>query len=279
LLDRNSPKPLYAQLEEILREAIYNQEWAPNHAIPSEIELSKMYDISRMTTRSVLTQLVNEGLLYRVQGKGTFVSDSKIKTPSPAYLGVRELLAFPKHQTATKLISFSEIKADRQAAAMLKVNVGDPLYYVQRVRSAKGENFSLHFNYIPQSLVQGLTGDGLEDEALNAILQRKYGLRSIFISETVELAIAGELESKLLDINAGHPLLMLEDLHKTANGRIFEYAKVLLRVDKVKLRFEYVAQSESKYDAFVARSVRQSDSAAPYPNMGEEKTVKLPGPT
>lgn len=101
VLDKNSPKPLYAQLEDILRTAILNKEWEVNHAIPSEIELSRMYSISRMTVRAVITQLVNEGMLYRVQGKGTFVAEPKISTKSLAYMGVREQLERMGYQTST----------------------------------------------------------------------------------------------------------------------------------------------------------------------------------
>ncbi len=85
MLDRNSPTPLYAQLEDVLRAAIINREWEVNTSIPSEVELSKNYNLSRMTVRSVITTLVNEGLLYRVQGKGTFIAEPKIATRSLAY--------------------------------------------------------------------------------------------------------------------------------------------------------------------------------------------------
>ena len=73
MLEKNSPKPLYQQLKDILVDAIDSEKWKANEKIPSENELSSIYGLSRMTVRSVLTDLVKEGLLYRVQGKGTFV--------------------------------------------------------------------------------------------------------------------------------------------------------------------------------------------------------------
>ena len=80
MLDRNNSKPLWEQLEFNLREKIYGGDWNPGDMIGSENELSKEHQISRMTVRSVLTRLVQEGLLYRVPGKGTFVSEPKIPT-------------------------------------------------------------------------------------------------------------------------------------------------------------------------------------------------------
>src|SRR6266446_8799083 len=75
---KNSPLPRYYQLKEIMRERIRSGEWKPGDLIPSERELGEKYGISRMTARQAITDLVNEGLFYREQGKGTFVSRHKI---------------------------------------------------------------------------------------------------------------------------------------------------------------------------------------------------------
>jgi GntR family transcriptional regulator len=226
-------------LEEILRTSIHNGEWEPNHAIPSEIELSRLYDVSRMTTRSVVTQLVNEGLLYRVQGKGTFVAEPKITTQSLAYMGVREQLERMGYQIETKLVDFSETKADARVSDILEVSAGDALYYIRRVRFADGKHISLHTSYIPQSLAPGLTDENLESEQLCVILKRQFGLDPASVSETLESVLANDKEADLLKIDRRFPLLMLEDVNKTASGKIFEYSKVLFRGDKIKLRFEY----------------------------------------
>lgn len=66
MLERNNPKPLYQQLHDILVDAIDSGTWGPNEKIPSENNLSTTYGLSRMTVRAVLTDMVKEGLLYRV---------------------------------------------------------------------------------------------------------------------------------------------------------------------------------------------------------------------
>src|SRR5438105_13008663 len=75
---RKSPLPRYYQLKEIMREKVRAGEWKPGDLIPSERELGEKYGISRMTARQAITDLVKEGLIYREQGKGTFVSQRKI---------------------------------------------------------------------------------------------------------------------------------------------------------------------------------------------------------
>ena len=79
-LARDSAVPLYAQLEEIFRAQIAGGQWAPGDRIPSENELNRIFNVSRMTVRGVLTRLVEDGLLVRVAGKGTFVAKKKIET-------------------------------------------------------------------------------------------------------------------------------------------------------------------------------------------------------
>ena len=103
MLERDNPRPLYQQLRDILVDAIESGKWGPNEKIPSENNLSATYGLSRMTVRAVLTDLVKEGLLYRVQGKGTYVAE-KIRTLSPSYIGIREQLEKKGYEVETKVL-------------------------------------------------------------------------------------------------------------------------------------------------------------------------------
>ena len=239
MLDRDSPKPLYVQLEQILRTAIRNKEWEVNHAIPSEIELSKMYSVSRMTARAVITQLVNEGLLYRVQGKGTFVAEPKIPARSLAYMGVRAQLERMGYQTSTRLTHFEIIKANLYLADTLKRTPEEDIIFIERVRSVKDSPISIHRSYLPKALCPTLNEEYLESEQLCVIIEAQFGLKATLVTESLESVLATEEEAALLEIDRRFPLLMLEDLNKTEAGEIFEYSKVLFRGDKVKLHFEY----------------------------------------
>ncbi len=78
-LERTNPLPLYYQLKEVLRQQIRAGHLAPHTAIPSEPELVASYRVSRATVRQALTELVNEGLLYRQHGKGTFVCEPRVQ--------------------------------------------------------------------------------------------------------------------------------------------------------------------------------------------------------
>lgn len=241
MLDRNNPKPLYAQLEDRLRSFILSGEWQANHAIPSENEMSRTYGLSRMTVRSVVTTLVNEGLLYRVQGKGTFVAEPKIATRSPAYLGVREQLEQMGYETTTRLITFGTINANAHIAAKLGIARDEEVYFIERVRSAGGRPISIHRSYLPSALCPTLADKALEGEQLCVIMEREYGFKTSTVSETLESVMASAADASLLQVEKGFPLLRLEDVNVTAAHQIFEYTTVLFRGDKIKLHFEYDA--------------------------------------
>lgn len=239
MLDKNNPKPLYAQLEDILRIAITNEEWLPSQLIPSENELSKQYGISRMTVRSVITTLVKEGLLYRVQGKGTFVATPKISAKSPAYIGIREQLEDQGYTIDTQVVDFKIINADRKISEMLNLTPSSKVVFIKRVRQANGEPVSIHLSYIPETLCQNLTLERIKDEQLCNVLKDDYNLAIGSVHETLESILATDEEAKLLGIQKGYPLLLLDEISKTNTGITFEYHKILFRGDKIKLSFDY----------------------------------------
>ena len=176
MLKRKSPKPLYAQLEEIVREKIESGEWGPHDLIPSENELSRMYNMSRMTVRSVLTLLAREGLIYRVPGKGTFVAAPKITTGPLSYMGIREQLERMGYEISTKILRIDKIDSPQQIAKKLELRKGQPVYVLERVRYIKEEPISLHLSYIPLHMCEGLEHKDLEGEQLCVILDREYEL-------------------------------------------------------------------------------------------------------
>lgn len=237
-LDRTGSTPLYAQLDNILRSAITNKEWVVGQIIPSELELCREYGISRMTVRAVITQLVNDGLLYRVQGKGTFVAEPKIKAKSLAYRGLRSQLEEMGYNTTTHLIEHATISAGTHLSNLMGLNVDDEVVYLRRVRYANTTPISVHNSYIVRSLAPSLPIEQLESEELCAILDNVYKLKPARISETLSSVLAAEEYSDLLLVETGWPLLTLEDIIYNEDGKVYEYSKVVFRGDKITLHFE-----------------------------------------
>src|SRR5205814_6155689 len=121
---RNSPLPRYYQLKEIMRERVRAGEWQPGDLIPSERELGETYGISRMTARQAVTDLVIEGLFYREQGKGTFVSDRKITQQLIHLTGFTEYIRARGQRRGTKVLSAEMRPADEATAERLRISPG-----------------------------------------------------------------------------------------------------------------------------------------------------------
>src|SRR2546426_12519287 len=137
---RNSPLPRYYQLKEIMRERVRAGEWQPGDLIPSERELGETYGISRMTARQAITDLVNEGLFYREQGKGTFVSQNKITQQLIRLTGFTEDIRARGQRPGTKVISAEMHPADEATAEKLRIDHGTPIFRLQRLRLVDEES-------------------------------------------------------------------------------------------------------------------------------------------
>jgi len=238
-IKRENPKPLYIQLEELVRDNIESGEWKPHIAIPSESEMNRLYGVSRMTIRSACSQLVQDGMLYRVPGKGTFVAEPKIMTESLAYMGFREQLERMGYEITTELLNVSEKEASYGVAKRLECHQGAPILEIERLRFLKGEPISLHYSRIPLELCKNLSERALEEEQLCVLLEREYNLKPSRVSETLESVSASEKESQLFKVPKGYPLLVLEDILYDKDNHPYEFSKVVFRGDKIKLKYEY----------------------------------------
>jgi GntR family transcriptional regulator len=237
VLDPRGPKPLHVQLEEIIRENIRQGDWSENLRIPSENELSREYGLSRMTVRSVILRLAQEGLLYRVPGKGTFVSVNKLVSRPLSHMGLRQQLDEQGVESVTRLLESREIEAPIAVANRMGIPEGTPLFYILRERFVKGTPLSLHISYIPKLLCPDMltAGHNFECMQLCDILKEKYGVDQSRMIETLEITQADTTEATQLGVRKNYPLMHLENIIFNSGDVPIEYSSVLFRGDRIKL--------------------------------------------
>ena len=236
MLDRQSPQTLHSQLEEIMRQRIENEVWKPDSNIPSENELSNIYGISRMTVRSVLNLLVREGLIYKVPGKGTFVSKPKIVL---SQMAIQDQLEQMGYETSTKLVSIEKDIVSFKITKSLNLSSNTQMYILKRIRYIKEEPFSIHISYIPVSLCPSLESKDLEGVQFCNILRNEYQIKIGKTVETLESTNATIEEAKMLSVKKLFPLLLLDSIVYSEDELPIEFSKVLFRGDKIKLHLEF----------------------------------------
>ena len=239
LLDKASAKPLYVQMEELFWGKLDSGEWSPGALIPSENELSHMYGISRTTVRNVITKLVQEEVLFRIPGKGTYVAEPKIVAQSLSYAGIREQLEKMGYEVSTRVLSITKETLDKKTFSKFS-GIKSPVFFVvRRLRYLKKTPLSVHTSYIPAELCPDLGRHDIATEQMCTILSQDYGLHRAKTIETRESVPATAHEADLLNIAPGQPLLLLQDVIQNEDGLTFEYSKVAFRGEKIKITLEF----------------------------------------
>jgi GntR family transcriptional regulator, N-acetylglucosamine utilization regulator len=229
---RNSPVPRYHQLKEILRERVRSGEWQPGDLIPSERELSESYSISRMTARQAITDLVNEGVFYREQGKGTFVSRNKITQQLMRLTGFTEDMSARGQHPSTQVLSAQIVSADEQVAEHLRVPLGEPVLRLQRLRLADGEPLAIENSHLCFKGHERLLDEDLERNSLYRLLETKFGLPLMEAEQELEAGLAAAEEARLLKVAVGSSVLYTRRTTYSDRNQPIEYARAVYRGDK-----------------------------------------------
>ncbi|WP_394405846.1 GntR family transcriptional regulator [Streptococcus sp. 20-1249] len=236
MFDSASETPLYLQLVEELEGKIQS-EMAPNDKLYSERELTQIYGVSRITVRLAIQELERRGLIYKMHGKGTFVAEVQESALdlSSAYSFTEQMKKIGKIPK-TKILSFVQIAASEQLAKQLQLDVGAPVYELERLRIADNQPMMLERSYVPVVMFEGMSQELLEHKPLYEVFADEYGQTVRLAEEEFYASIALETEAKWLAIDNGSPVLHL--LRKTYNdkNRIIEYTFSIARADQFRYK-------------------------------------------
>lgn len=243
-LDRNSVIPLYHQIKEQLRDKILSGAFHSGERIPSEHELSARYGVSRNTAKQAIADLVAEGILYRKQGLGTFVSVRRIHHGVTEKLGFTAEFGNQELQLGTVVINAAEEKASERTASVLEIEEGAPVYRIKRLRSLEGSPVVLQTSLLPALKFPGLLTFDLERESLFELLKRRYGQRLHRADEYLECVPGDARWAKLLQVDDTHPLLQLTRMTYNQDDEIVEVAYSYIPGDLCRFRFNLGRRSD-----------------------------------
>ena len=242
-INKDIPIPLYYQVKQIILDEINSEGVRAGDAIPTEKAFCDIYGISRTTIRQAISELVNEGYLYRVKSKGTFVSQPKVKTDLVnMYDGYNTELSSLSITPSTQAIELTLVKANAEQARALEINEGDNVIYLLRHRYADGIAMGYVESYFKYPLCDFLLNE--DEETFNSTsvyhIVAKYRPAKIKkILKTIEAVAATEAEAKFLDIKKGSPINMCTNIcYSQESGTPVIYELLKYRGDKNKFSIE-----------------------------------------
>lgn len=233
-IDKQSPIPMYHQIMENLKKQIEDGTLAPDTLIPSEREYAERFGISRMTVRQALSNLVNEGYLYRQKGKGTFVSRKKFEQPLQGLTSFSEDMRQRGLKASSQLIDFKKTACPEHLLPVLQLTNSDAVFELKRIRLANDEPMAIETSYIPERFAGDLTKEHLTG-SLYEYIETNTGHVIAHAKQELEANVASKEEAHLLSILAGDPVLSITRTTFFQKDIPFEYVVSVYRGDRYKL--------------------------------------------
>lgn len=219
-LDRGAPVPLYYQLREHLRELA--QALGPDVLMPSENELIAHTDVSRATVRKAVADLVSEGVLRSVRGRGTFTAQHRYETALDRPVGFTESISRLGMRPSSRVLSVERVQSTAESATRLGIERGEDMLVIERLRLIEEEPAMLERMHLPASLVPSVPRRRLEG-SIYELLRSEYGLTPARGTETIFSVNADERLATLLDTEPGSALLTTIRTTETRDGAALEY--------------------------------------------------------
>lgn len=224
----------YHQIAEYIRLQIRAGALRPGDRLPPEDELCKLFQVSRTTIRAALNELVLEGLIYRKQGRGSYVAEPKFEVAYPKLLSFTEEMAQKGLRADAKVLSLELSPASQEVAEKLNINPNDLVIVIKRLRLANDEPIGMQTVFIPQSLCPDLQNEDLS-QSLYAVLANKYGIKIYAGIDTYYAGVLNSEEARLLRSTPGAPAFIVERITFTSEGKPIEYVRSCMRGDRYKI--------------------------------------------
>ncbi|MDX8045638.1 GntR family transcriptional regulator [Gracilibacillus sp. S3-1-1] len=233
MIDKQSQVPIYHQIEEHIKAKIENGEYQPGDALPSEREYAEQLNVSRMTVRQAITNLVNEHYLKRIKGRGTFITERKFEQHLNGLTSFTEDMKVRGMKPSNKLVHFEIVPATTEISEQLHIAAHTPVYEIKRIRLAENIPMALERTYIPANLMKGLTDD-IVQHSIYQYVEEELALKLGKARQIFEATLANEEESTLLEIPEESPILSITRITKLVDGTIFEVVQSAYRADQYK---------------------------------------------
>lgn len=234
---RDSPVPLHFQLRSLLMEMIERGEVEAGRPLPPERELAVRFGVSLAPIRQAILDLAREGLLYRVRGKGTFLSTPALLEHDAILSSFSGSMRAKGLPVEMRVLRNERVPASRAVAAALATKERS-VCLIQRLAVVAGTPAALLTSYSSPRRFPRLGAKLAEEPSLYRLLERDFDVVPVSADTTVEVGRSTTPQSALLAVPAGSPVLIAAGTSYDAAGSPVEHFHVVYRSDRVRLRLE-----------------------------------------
>ncbi|NDJ77115.1 MAG: GntR family transcriptional regulator [Chloroflexi bacterium] len=232
MISRDSKIPFYYQLYEILRGKIVRGEWEPGDMLPTETDLLEQYEVSRSTVRQALDMLVSEGQITRQRGRGSFVAHPTVEQGLSRIISFTEDMRQRGMEPHTEVLSKELVPATAEIATRLKIEAGEELARLERLRLADDEPLSIEEAYLVHKLCPGVLDQDYALYPLRETLSQKYGIRLVYARQNIRAITASKKMANALGIKFAAPLLYIERISFSDKDIPVEFIRFFHRGDR-----------------------------------------------
>lgn len=227
-IDKQSHIPIYRQIQAQFKQLILDGQFEPKDVLPSETELSRRYGVSVMTVRQAMNELVNEGLIYREQGRGTFVARQPMVHPLQRMESFTEDITARGLTPSAQVLAFEHVPAPKEIALALELEPAHEVLRIKRLRLANDRPVGIHDSYL-----RGVYFDQTTLEKYGSLyaLLEDQGLVLAEGEEVLEAVAANQETSELLNVPPGSPLLLVSRTVYLESGQPIEFVRATYRAD------------------------------------------------
>lgn len=230
--------PHYYRIRTILRDRIASGEYLPHQRIPSEARLCQEFGVSRGTVEKAIRGLVEEGLLYRIQGKGTFVAAPSLDEISFRLGSIWEEAREAGRCVTNRVIRQVQVLADSETASRLAVPAGHPIIEIVRLRLIDDTPIAHESRHLALEMCPQLLDEDVETQSIHDLLLHKYRLPLLKARYTIEVVSLDGPEAELLEARPGTPAFLVDRLTYTTGLRPAVWLRQLFRGDRYRFAAE-----------------------------------------
>ena len=232
----DSATPLYLQLEEAIRRDIESGVLSPGQKIPTEMELSASFHVSRVTVRKALALLEEKKYIDRKIGKGTYVAERKLQRNLSgnvtSFTAMCRQMGTAAH---SRTIRMALDTASEQELRLLGLTASKQVLRIDRIRYSNDQPVMLERDVFSADF-DFLFGEDLNHNSLYEVIRDRRGITFAHASRTIDIVFASAQEARLLDLKSGYPLLRISSVTQNADGTVTTLSEQLCIGDKFKLQ-------------------------------------------